>query len=365
MRRSWMTFGVTTVVTLVTGAGPAAAKPGDPPVVAVFPDNGAALPIDPEGVEVRYACPEPYISWGEPPFATYGGRKDYGVDFASAPDLGNNGRLLDSNVIDRAGNDPIQDNDIPIGQCRGWHTNGIAPGVVYWQAWRICIECPGGYETSEVRSFRLTTAGSSLRVSAKWPRKAYAGYPFNVALSSSGIAAGTAVELQARRGGAWRRIGRINLGADAGDGPAVLGRGRHRVRAVVRAGGEEIASAAKTLRVRRARNWRTSARQDGTWRDRKVTEFRVSGGGRLISGGRFQLSLLCPTPGMINPFTTMIADAPLSRARIAPDGSFAWAGVIDDHVTYVYGRIRGSRASGRARLSLGTCTGGAAWKARR
>jgi hypothetical protein len=366
MRRSWTTLGVTTVVALLAGAAPAAAKPGDPPVVAVFPDNGTAVPIDPEGVEVRYACPEPYlISGNGDAFSVFGGRDDYGVDFASAPDLGNNGRLLDPNVFDRAGNDPIQDNDIPIGQCRGWHTNEVVPRIVYWQAWRLCLDCPGSYETSEVRSFRLTTSGSALRVAAKWPRRAYAGYPFHVAVTSSGIAAGTAVELQARSGAGWRRFGRVNLGADAGDGPALLARGRHRVRAVVGVGGEEVASAAKTLNVRRAKGWKTSGRHDGVWRDRGIVQFRVGGGGRLISDGRFQLSLLCPTPGMVSPFTTMIADAPLSRARIAPDGSFAWAGVIEDHVTYVHGTIRGNRASGRARLSLGTCTGGGAWKARR
>lgn len=365
MRRSWMTLGITTAVALLVGAAPSAGMPDDPPVTAVLPADGATVPINPAGIEVRYTCPEAYRISGEPPFAVYGGRKDYGVHFASAPELGNDGRLLESNLIDRAGDDPIQDNDIPLGQCRGYLTHAIAPGVVYWQAWRLCLDCPGGYETSQVRSMRLTTAGSGVRITARWPRAAYAGYPFHVSVTSSGIAAGTAVELQARRGARWRRIASINLGADGGDGPALLARGRHRVRAVVRAGSENVASATTTLRVRRAKDWQTSRRHDGLWRDRGVAQFRVSGGGRVIGDGRFQLSLLCPTPGMVSPFTTMVADAPLSRARIAPDGSFAWAGVIDDHVTYVHGRIRGDRASGGARLSLRTCTGGGAWKARR
>jgi hypothetical protein len=360
-----MMLALTMVVALLVGAAPAAGMPGDPPVTAVFPEDGAAVPINPAGIEVRYTCPEAYRISGEPPFAVYGGRKDYGVHFASSPELGNDGRLLESNLIDRAGDDPIQDNDIPLGQCRAYLTDGIAPGIVYWQAWRLCLDCPGGYETSAVRSMRLTTAGSRLRVAARWPRVAYAGYPFHVSVTSSGIPAGAAVELQARRGARWRRIGRINLGADAGDGPALLARGSHRVRAVVRIGSEVVASATTRLKVRRARGWKTSRRQDGLWRHRGVVQFRVSGGGRVISDGRFQLSLLCPTPGMVNPFTTMVADAPLSRARIAPDGSFAWAGVIKGHVTYVHGRIRGNRASGRVRLSLRTCTGGGAWKARR
>ena len=296
--------------------------PATRPSRAVFPANGASVPLNPNGVEVRYTCPEAYIIAGEPPFATYGGRDDYGVDFASAPALGNNGRLLESNVIDRAGDDPVQDNDIPIGQCRGYLTRATGPGVVYWQAWRLCLACPGSYETAEVRSMRLTTSGSGLRIAAKWPRTAYARYPFHVSVTSSGIRAGTTVELQARRGTRWRKIATITLAADAGDGPAGLARGRHQVRAIVRAGSE-------------------------------------------INNGRFQLSLLCPTPGMVSPFTTIVADAPLSRARIAPDGSFAWAGVISGHATYVHGRIQGNRASGRARLSLRTCSGSGGWTARR
>jgi hypothetical protein len=360
-----MTAGIATTVAVLVGAAPAPAMPDDPPVTAVLPADGATVAINPDGIEVRYTCPEGYRISGEPPFAVYGGRKDYGVHFASSPELGSDGRLLDSNVIDRAGDDPIQDNDIPLGECRAYHTNGIAPGVVYWQAWRLCLDCPGGYETSQVRSMRLTTAGSGVRLAARWPRTAYAGFPFHVEVTSSGLAAGTAVELQARRRARWRRIGSINLGADAGDGPAALSRGRHRLRATVQIGDEQIASAPTTLTVRRAKGWKTGRRHDGRWRDGGVTEFRVGGGGRVISGGRFQLVLLCPTPGMVNPFTTMVADAPLRRARIAPDGSFAWAGVIEDHVTYVHGRIRGNRATGRVRLSLGTCSGGGAWKARR
>ena len=216
MLRSGMAVGLVTVTAPLLAAPPSIAGPGDPPVTAVFPANGASVPLNPNGVEVRYTCPEAYIIAGEPPFATYGGRDDYGVDFASAPALGNNGRLLESNVIDRAGDDPIQDNDIPIGQCRGYLTRATGPGVVYWQAWRLCLACPGSYETAEVRSMRLTTSGSGLRIAAKWPRTAYARYPFHVWVTSSGIRAGTTVELQARRGTRWRR--------EAGPSPASAAR---------------------------------------------------------------------------------------------------------------------------------------------
>ena len=166
------------------GAAPAAAAPEDPPVTAVYPENGATVPLNGAGNEVRYTCPEGYRISGEPPFATYGGRKDYGVDFATAPELGSDGRLLQSNVFDRAGPDDFQDNDIPAGQCRGYGRSEL-PRVVYWQAWRTCIAC-GGYETSEVRSMRLTTAGAGLKLTARWPRRAFGGYPFHVSVASAG-----------------------------------------------------------------------------------------------------------------------------------------------------------------------------------
>ena len=68
---------------------------------------------------------------------------------------------------------------------------------------------------------------------------------------------------------------------------------------------------------------------------------------------------------MINPFTIQIADAPLTRAKIAPDGSFVFADVVQGHASFVRGRIRGRSASGTADLSLGTCAGGAGFTASR
>ena len=362
---------ISALVAIVGGliaVAPAGAMPGDPPVTAVAPASGATVALDAAGNEVRYTCPEGYRISGEPPFATYGGRQDYGVDFATSPELGSDGRLLQSNVFDRAGPDYIQDNDLPDGQCRGYVRSGV-PLVVYWQAWRLCLGCPGPgpYETAEVRWMSLTTVGSGAKVSARWPRRAYSGYPFHVSVETAAVGVASKVELQVRRGAGWRRFGSVGLAADAGSGPAVLGRGRQRVRAVVRVGAESVVSSVRRLRVVPARRWTTSSRQDGPWRKvgAATVRFRISGGGRIIRNGLFRQSLLCPTPGMTSPFTTMIADAPLPRARIAPDGSFAWAGTIEGHTTYVHGKVRGRRASGAVRLSLGSCTGGGSWKARR
>jgi hypothetical protein len=123
------------------------AAPEDPPVGSVLPADGAVLPVNADGIEVRYTCPEPYRSAGESLFITYGDRADYGVDLATRPDLGSDGRQLQSNVVALSGPDEVQDNDIPAGQCRGFMADPdqkpqAKPGTYYWQAWRSCLSCP-------------------------------------------------------------------------------------------------------------------------------------------------------------------------------------------------------------------------------
>jgi hypothetical protein len=147
-------------------AAPAVAPAQNPPVTALLPADGASLPVDPGGIELRYTCPL-YISSGEPPFAVYGSRRDYGVLVADQPTLGNDGRLLQSNWIDFPPSDDVPDNDLPEDQCRTYFhedNHHLTPGVYYWQAFRICVACPGGYDTSAVRSFRLTASGSGTRL---------------------------------------------------------------------------------------------------------------------------------------------------------------------------------------------------------
>ncbi len=355
----------------------AAAIPGDPPVEAVFPDDGAAVPVNPDGIEVRYTCPA-YTVAGQPGnFPVPGGRKDYGVYFSATPATGNDGRLLQPDLVAIAGPDEVQDNDIPPGQCRAFMSDPdnrpqVTPGTYYWQAWRLCLDCPGGYEVSAIRSLRVTAAGSGAGVSIKPPARAYRGFPFVVSVSTPGIAAGTGVALQARRGGRWAKVATAQAGTAATDValelPAGFKAGNVVLRATARVGAETLTSRTRSLSLRKARRWSTSGRQNGAWSGKAQNlpvRFRVSGNGRSVKAGRFQILLLCPTPGMVNPFTTQLADAPLPSARIAPDGAFVFAGVVRDHVTFIKGRIRGNRASGSATLSLGVCTGASDFSATR
>jgi len=355
----------------------ALAAPEDPPVESVLPADGAVLPTNADGIEVRYTCFEPYRIAGESPFATYGGRDDYGVYFSASPTLGNDGRLSQADLVSISGSDDVQDNDIPAGQCRGFMADPsnrpqTTPGTYYWQAWRLCLACPGEYETSPVRSFRLTAAGSGAKLAVKPPVRAYRGFPFVVSVTTTGLDSGAPVTLQVRRGGAWKRAASLTATGRTDEVAVSLPRSlradRYPLRAQAKVGDETLTSPQRAVRLRKARGWKTSRRTDGRWAGKAASlpvGFRVSGKGRRISAGRFQVTLLCPTPGMVNPFTIQIADAPLPRARIAPDGSFVFAGVVSKHATFVHGRIRGRSASGKANLSLGVCTGGAGWRAKR
>jgi len=364
-----------TLVALALSASTAAAQ-GNPPVEALLPADGAALPVSPGGIELRYSCPL-YIVSGEPPFAVYGGRRDYGTVVATRPDVGNDGRLLQSNWIDLPPSDDLQDNDLPEDQCRtffaedNWH---LTPGTYYWQAYRICLACPGDYEATPVRSFRLTAIGSGTSLAVKLPRRAYGGIPFHTEVGGRALPSGGTVRLQARRGssGAWKTVRGVTVLTDrdtqesTGVGPAQLAAGRYSVRAVMTLGDEEITSPAKRLTVAKAARWPRGAA--GRWREPSGldVEFAVSADGRTLRGGSFGVSTLCPQaplPDGSPQFTTMLLQAPVPRARMAPDGSFAWAGKVGRHNVYAYGRISGKSAQGRVQLGLGACTGGSSWKA--
>jgi hypothetical protein len=190
-------------------------------------------------------------------------------------------------------------------------------------------------------------------------------------VTTKGIDTGADVAVQLQRGGSWRTIS--HAGADGRTSevairlPRSVKPGKYGLRARAKVGDETLTSPVRRLRVRKAAGWKTSRRQDGRWKGKASglpVAFRVSGGGRTIRAGTFQLALLCPQAGT-NPFTTQIADAPLPRAKIAPDGSFVFAGVVSKHASFVHGRIQGRRAKGKASLSLGVCSGSASFKAKR
>jgi hypothetical protein len=71
---------------LLGGAAPALAMPGDPPVVPLGPEDGATVPANPDGIQVRFACPTYRISGDGGRFTQFGDWDDYGAEFATKPD---------------------------------------------------------------------------------------------------------------------------------------------------------------------------------------------------------------------------------------------------------------------------------------
>jgi hypothetical protein len=148
-----------------------------------------------------------------------------------------------------------------------------------------------------------------------------------------------------------------------------LPRGDHQLRAVATIGSQRIDGAAARVTVRRAARRQTGARDDGAYRGRVVgsrsVRLRIVGDGRGVRSFKAFVPMLCPsvTQGQ---FTTQIGTATISRARIAPDGSFVAASTPRSGTAIrTRGRLRGRKVTGRVELSVGSCTGNAAYSASR
>lgn len=310
-------------------AAPALAEPGEPPIALLAPGDGERVAANLDGIPVSFACPP---TAAEPPFGT---DTAYGADLATSAALAPSGRLADavgSGVPrPRAGDPSTCDAQLGGG---GAPRPQITPGTYYWQAWRYCDACASGYETSEVRRFAIGLAGS-VRLGA--PKRAYKGYAVVFAVEPSVDGVYDEEGVQRRAGGAWRTIATRRGGAVI----ARLPRGRQVLRAFVRSGGDTITSAARTVKVAKARKWRTGRRDDGAYRDaqRPSVRLKVSGKGRRITGLRADITADCVdlnAPGGISPGSRRAEFPPL---RVAPDGRIAF-----------YGRYRGAEVTLVARL---------------
>ena len=88
--------------------------------------------------------------------------------------------------------------------------------------------------------------------------------------------------------------------------------------------------------------------------------------GREVRSLSVSVAMLCPTPGMVGQFTTQIGTAAVSKAKIAPDGSFVGVATAKDTSIRVRGKLRARKLSGGiAELSVGTCSGTAKFTAKR
>lgn len=358
---------------LTFGAAPhAVAMPGDPPITLLAPAADAVLPAGASGIPVTYDCPEyGQVDLGDG-FAFFGQWSDYGVRLATGPELGPDGRLRQDQVV--SADTGHQPDALPDERCAGELGTGRSdgpentPGTYYWQASRLCGGCAGGYEVSEVRRL-VIRAGAALSV--RPAGAAFAGYPVAVPLRLAGVPDGASVTLQRQVGARWKALGTGRASKERGEVIATLPSGVQRLRVSVRLGAQTVASPVRTLRVRPAAAPRvTTGRDDGAWTGASPSvRFRVTGGGRTITGFRAAVTMVCPQvglPGGQGQVTTRAGFAVISRARIAPDGRFIAAATGRGSAALVRGTVRGGRLTGGvAELSVGTCSGSGKFTARR
>ena len=347
------------LLALLVLPGTAAAAPGDDPIVVLSPADGAALAATEDAIAITYTCPV-YHSF-DPVLAT-GGPADYGLSVATSPVLGTDGRLRQDAVV--AADQGHVSNTLPEGQCVSFFGSGAAavPGTYYVQVWRLCVICAQDYEAAPVRRVEVVVDAKPV---VKPPARAYGGFPAFYGVALAGVPDGSAVRLERRVSGRWRTAGTGSASGEAAEVAATLPAGRRRLRAVVVVGGSEATGPARTVRVRRARGWTTGRRDDGRYTGALRMELRVAGEGRTVRGFGMDVAMLCPgiVPGQ---FTTQIGRAVVQKVRIAPDGTFAGAAVQGgDTAAEVRGKVRDGRVTGRAKLSLGVCSGDTAFAGKR
>jgi hypothetical protein len=341
------------------------ALPGDPPSVPIAPADGAAVPASRDGIGVRFTCPN-YRIFETGTFTQVGNWSDYGVRFATAPDLGSDGRLLDTNAVAQDIS-PLPSNAGP-DHCTGVMKNPQigepgpeeTPGDYYWQAYRICTGCPTGYETSAVWRFQVRT-GIDLRMSVQ--RRAFRGYPVVAQIRADGVPDGGTVTVERRAGGRWRALKSVRVSSSQSYAVFFLPTGERRLRLSTAVGDQTGTSRVYPIDVKPPRGWSTSRRDVGRYKGKEIA-LKVARRGRAVRDFQATVTTFCLGP-TVEDNRFLIGIAPFERAKIAPDGRFYSITRPEDRtVVEATGRIRNGRARGFVRLTIGGCDGIAEFSAR-
>jgi hypothetical protein len=330
----------------------AGALPGDPPITLLAPADGAQVPA--AAVRVGFTCPEYRKFAGS--VTLYGDYTDYEAIFATKPDLGSDGRLLDTNVVDRT--IPMKSNT-GVDQCASGMDSGVKPGRIYWQAARQCEGCATGYETSAVRSFVVHT---TLDLGLTAPKRAFRGYPVIASVHAGGVPDGGKVTVQRRAGKKWKNVASTSVSRERGRVVFKLPQGRVRLRLKATGG----TSPARTVKVVAARGW-TTTHDVGSYRGKAEgadLTLKVAGGGRRLRDFNTEVTMFCVGPTIPdNHF--LIGVAPVKRAKIAPDGRvYARNKHGNNTVIELSGRVHNHRVKGSVELTVGTCDGTATFSAK-
>ena len=253
-----------TLATLLIAAT-AQALPGDPPSEPISPADGAAVKVDPNGIPVSFTCPV-YRKYDDGEgFKLFGGPSDHGVSLSASDAVGVDGRLADPLSLtpgqrDASGPDLCVSS---LGAGGASPRPQETPGTYYWQVWRLCTGCASGYESGPVRRIVLR---ADARLALKKPGKVYAGYPAIVALTLTGLPDRTPVEVQRKAGTKWKRAGTATALGEGGESVVTLAKGGQTLRVRATLGSEEITSPGVKVKVRPARGWKTSRRDDGAYK---------------------------------------------------------------------------------------------------
>ncbi len=358
-----MRAAVVLVALSMLALAPAAhALPGDPPIAALSPKDGESVPADDAGIAVSFTCPAYTKREANELFGPEAGLlSDYEARFSRSAATGPDGRLAESaatgRVDARAGQPGIC--DAVLGQ-GGFPRPQSTPGTYFWQAARDCPSCAGGFEVGPVVRFVIRAAGAA---TLKAPDTAYAGYPFVVKATYAGTSG--QFQLQRKAGSAWTTIARF-----VGDAEPIvtLARGRQTLRIVVQVGSDTVTSKTETVDVKRARNWMTAKRDDGTYRDpqRQSVKLKVTGSGKRITGFQADVPTLCANPSSTTGTSPNIARVTLPQIKIAPDGRFAFTARISGQTVRLVGRLQGRKLRDtRASITQTNCSGSIAVEARR
>lgn len=187
---------------LGTVASAGLALGSDPPVTLLSPADGAVVATSPDGIAISYRCPR-YTSYVDTltGAAVTRGSGEYVAGVSTSRRARPDGRLAET--VQTAGVVPIGD-DLEICETafggRSSYTEPrphAVPGRYYWQVWRSCADCPGGFEVGPIRSFTVEL-GVTLAVRA--PKVASAGIAVLVPVRVAG-GSGVDLVLQRRQGG--------------------------------------------------------------------------------------------------------------------------------------------------------------------
>ncbi len=351
---------LTILLTTIALAAPAQALPPDPPPAPQTPADGASVPVDPNGIPVTFGCPV-YTKFMSGDFPFPGGPNDYGLSMSTAPALGADGRLTNPVALVSGGSATPTGGDVCnwVLAAGGGQRPQETPGTYYWQVWRICTGCESGYEVGPVRTLTLL---ANAQLALKPPKTVYAGYPFILPVTATGVPNFTA--LTVLRGTAT--VGTGTVTSDSAS-PTVTLSGSGKIHAAVTIGSQTVSSPEVDVKVTKASKWKTKASDDGSYKGTRSSKLKVAKKGKEIRSLSVSVAMLCPTPGMIGQFTTQIGTAIVNKAKIAPDGSFV-AVATPEAATSI--RIRGKvgkrkLSGGVAELSVGTCSGTAKFTAKR